>query len=394
METIVQGLAASLFAAPMPPAGSAPAGSAPLGAGLAGLVGGFSSPDGTKSPKLNEFLRVLDASASRLGPELSDLPAPPDSLAEHADHVKAQPTDDYNGTLLLANMERLVFGGAAAVDDNGERTITVPVGGRISPVQRFVGSDASPSVDILSDLKPDASVLPTNKGQVVDPSGRTSLRDDGMDLPRQLGAQRFDAIQNEFLAPRLPVNKFITTAPLMAAGLADKTAIEPGLIALDENLPLIQTLSAANDRAASAITLSPVSEAAIKPAAQIVAAITSRGMDASIEVRLDPPELGRVTIDFEGRGGDIIRATVAADAPDTLELMRRNIDILQRELEKSGLDNIDLQFRERGPQPDTKFDDDPFAAGSQHDDAVGIEINDLPHTVAALSLDGRLDRLL
>jgi len=389
MESFAQGLAANLFAAPMPPAGSALA-AAPVGVGLAGLIGGAFSPGGTKSAKINEFLGVLDASAPPLDPQLSDLAAAPDSLAEFADRAKAQPADGSSATLVLANTERLLLGAAG---DDGERTISLTTEERMGPVQRFIRSDKSPLADIVSDAIP-RTAAPTDKVQLVDTGARAAPRDDGLDLPPRFETQRFEGQRNEFLASALSANKIKTAAAPMVFALADKTMLESGAIARHDTLPLIQTLSAANERASTALTMSPVSEAATKPATQIVAAISSRGMNTTIEVRLDPPELGRVTIDFEGRGGDIVRATVAAEAPDTLELMRRNIDILQRELEKSGLANIDLQFRERGSQSDANFSDERFGAGRQHDVALGIEMSDMPHHIAALSLDGRLDRLL
>jgi Flagellar hook-length control protein FliK len=389
MESFAQGLAANLFAAPMPPAGSAPAGTAPAGGGLAGLIGGAFSPGGTKSAKTDEFLVVLDASAP-LDPQLSDLTASPDSLAEIADRAEAQLADGSSATLVLANTERLIVGAAG---DEGERIVSLTTEERVGAVQRFVRSGAGLPVETINDANP-RTAPPANNPQLSSLTTRVGPRDDGLDPSRRFEPQRFEVQRNEFLAPVLPTNKLKTVAPLMAFAVADKATIEPGSVARDDSLPLIQTLSIAKERASMALTMAPLSDAATKPAAQIVAAITNRGMDTSIEVRLDPPELGRVSIDFEGRGGDIIRATVAAEAPDTLELMRRNIDILQRELEKSGLANIDLQFRERGAQSDASFSSERFGSGRQHDGALGIEMNNAPHHIAAVSLDGRLDRLL
>ncbi len=390
MESFAQGLAANLFAAPMAPAGSAPAGTAPAGGGLAGLIGGAFSPGGAKSAKTDEFLGVLDASAPPQGPQLTDLAAAPDSLAEITDRAEAQLADGSSATLVLANTERLIVGAAG---DEGERTVSLTTEERVGAIQRFVRSGAGLPVETINDANP-RTAPPADNPQLSSLTTRVGPRDDGLDLSRRFEPQRFEVQRNEFLASALPANKIKAAAPLMTLALTDKVTIEPGPIVRDDTIALIQSLSVANERASTALTMAPLSDAATKPAAQIVAAITNRGMDTSIEVRLDPPELGRVSIDFESRGGDIIRATVAAEAPDTLELMRRNIDILQRELEKSGLANIDLQFREGGSQSDTSFSDERFGAGRQHDDALGIEMNDMPHHIAALSLDGRLDRLL
>jgi hypothetical protein len=83
---------------------------------------------------------------------------------------------------------------------------------------------------------------------------------------------------------------------------------------------------------------------------QIVAAVASRPGETRLEVRLDPPELGKVTITFDGDGADIVRAVVHAEAPQTLDLMRRHADVFQRALEAQGFENLDLQFSERAPR--------------------------------------------
>lgn len=85
---------------------------------------------------------------------------------------------------------------------------------------------------------------------------------------------------------------------------------------------------------------------------QIVAAVMSRPGDAKLEVRLDPPELGRVMIGFERDGADLVRAVVTADLPDTLDLMRRNGDMLRQALEEQGLGDLDLQFADTGARDD------------------------------------------
>ncbi|MFN3613752.1 MAG: flagellar hook-length control protein FliK [Rubrimonas sp.] len=62
-----------------------------------------------------------------------------------------------------------------------------------------------------------------------------------------------------------------------------------------------------------------------------------------VELRLDPPELGRVSIGIQLEDG-ALRAVVAADRPETLDLLRRHADALQRELNASGFGRADLSF--------------------------------------------------
>lgn len=82
---------------------------------------------------------------------------------------------------------------------------------------------------------------------------------------------------------------------------------------------------------------------------RIAEAVSSTPDAGRLELRLDPPELGRVSIDLvldEGR----ITATVAAERPETLELMRRHADTLQRDLLAAGFGRADVGFSDRAPQ--------------------------------------------
>jgi hypothetical protein len=90
----------------------------------------------------------------------------------------------------------------------------------------------------------------------------------------------------------------------------------------------------------------------------------------SLELRLDPPELGRVTVSFEAGRDGALAALVAAERPETLDLLRRNAEILQRELAQAGWRGAELQFagggpsgeRAAAPPPDTPPAGPPSAA--------------------------------
>ncbi|WP_428408210.1 flagellar hook-length control protein FliK [Hyphococcus sp.] len=125
---------------------------------------------------------------------------------------------------------------------------------------------------------------------------------------------------------------------------------------------------------------------------QIIAAVAARPGDSRLEIRLDPPELGRVMIGFEKDGTDIVRAVVTADSPDTLDLMRRNADVFQRALEQQGFSNLDLHFADKGAREHSgeSAGETPRLFSLAEDGAV---------TAAASSqhqglVNGRLDRRL
>ncbi len=70
------------------------------------------------------------------------------------------------------------------------------------------------------------------------------------------------------------------------------------------------------------------------------------------EIRLDPPELGRIDVKMSLRADGHVSAQLTADRPDTLELLQRDARVLQRALSDAGLtmDSGSLSFglRDRG----------------------------------------------
>ncbi|MFZ5618753.1 MAG: flagellar hook-length control protein FliK [Pseudomonadota bacterium] len=88
------------------------------------------------------------------------------------------------------------------------------------------------------------------------------------------------------------------------------------------------------------------------PAITVVA--SRRAADGSIELRLDPPELGSVSIDLVSDETGAVRAVVNADRAETLDLLRRHIDIFKSELARNGFGEVDMTFgggRQGGDEP-------------------------------------------
>jgi hypothetical protein len=87
----------------------------------------------------------------------------------------------------------------------------------------------------------------------------------------------------------------------------------------------------------------PPAVAAVRDAAQ---AILVAGPSGGVELRLDLPELGAVTIDIATEDG-VVRAVLSAERPETLDLMRRHAEALQRDLMAAGFGRADLSFADR-----------------------------------------------
>ncbi len=73
--------------------------------------------------------------------------------------------------------------------------------------------------------------------------------------------------------------------------------------------------------------------------------LLSKAEKQTVELRLDPPELGRVTIHLRTKDQHIT-AHVVAERSDTADLMRRNADIFTATLARAGFSQADLSFQQ------------------------------------------------
>ncbi len=87
---------------------------------------------------------------------------------------------------------------------------------------------------------------------------------------------------------------------------------------------------------------------AVGAIAQVIAAIKANGRSDTIEIRLDPPELGRVKIDFTMETMDSVKAVLSAERGETLDHMRKNIGELAAQLKNAGFNSIEFEFAKNG----------------------------------------------
>lgn len=81
---------------------------------------------------------------------------------------------------------------------------------------------------------------------------------------------------------------------------------------------------------------------------QQIAAAVSKTPEGSIDIRLDPPELGRVTLKMSLTEAGAT-ALVSADRPEVVDLLRRNEAQLAREMKEAGLGEMSFAFAEQNP---------------------------------------------
>ena len=197
------------------------------------------------------------------------------------------------------------------------------------------------SSETMTAANPDDSKL-------VKLAGHDPKKDDFL-LPRTDEAPRLAEQPNRsFIAP--PNVKADTTAEIASGAVSKSPTQSPpqnflfdvGLAILGEQpeAPLNWRPSATSFQSVHSSQRVPVSPQMI--ATQISTSI-SKGSGNLIEIRLDPPELGRLIVSIaQGESG--VSAHVSAERLDVAEFLRRNADILTQELEKSGFGGASLEF--------------------------------------------------
>ncbi len=125
---------------------------------------------------------------------------------------------------------------------------------------------------------------------------------------------------------------------------AETAAVIPetdGVIATREE-PLFQNV---RDTASVAQPASQAAKAEITRAiaGQMAAAIQVRAGSGTIEIALSPEELGRVSITLNGREDGMV-LTIAAERPETLDLIRRHLAVLKAEFQNLGYGDISFDL--------------------------------------------------
>jgi hypothetical protein len=111
------------------------------------------------------------------------------------------------------------------------------------------------------------------------------------------------------------------------------------------SLPGGSGLRSPDDGAGSGAPL-PAQDQGRSVAMQLAAAV-SVDRQGTFEIRLSPEELGVVKLTLQIVDGTVALA-IEAERPETLELMRRSLDVLEREFRDAGFTSLDLSFGHRG----------------------------------------------
>jgi flagellar hook-length control protein FliK len=119
-----------------------------------------------------------------------------------------------------------------------------------------------------------------------------------------------------------------------------------------------------------------------------LAVVLKSQADGTTEIRLDPKELGRVTINLVTTDG-VIAMAVQAERPETADMMRRHIELLAQEFRDMGYDNLSFSFGSQSEQAEHEDADAELTATDEGIVTDGPSQNDLQIARSA-GLDLRL----
>lgn len=193
---------------------------------------------------------------------------------------------------------------------------------------------------------------PVSAVKTLNPSDQLPEKIKSMELSEELLARavtsRSDA-QSQTVAPTPPAAQQVAkivplTALAKVESSKDKTVLD-STSALN-----IEALTATEVRSSSSTATTPLQQLlgrAETPAAiaRQMAEALQKLPDRPVEISLNPKELGRVRMNISAAEAGIT-VSIVTERPETLDLMRRNIDQLVREFQAIGYSDINFAFSE------------------------------------------------
>ncbi|MGH1369693.1 MAG: flagellar hook-length control protein FliK [Maritimibacter sp.] len=194
-----------------------------------------------------------------------------------------------------------------------------------------------------------------------------------------------------------PLERDVSVGPALMDQMSveAKTAQQSTLV-LDaptiEDIPLIATTGEARSGERMSV-IAPSGSLAHSPdmarhvAAQIVD-VARVADDGVIEVMLKPEELGRLSLTFNNEGG-MMTVSLSAERPETLELLKRNIDQLDAAMQQLGYGEVTYDFSQGDQDQNASYgvaqSSPESSGGTSADGAVSQDMLPLDQNLRAAS---------
>ena len=190
-------------------------------------------------------------------------------------------------------------------------------------------------------LVPDTEIETANRKSKEVPRVRATTRIDKFDVPAD--AQAPSSFVKKVPAS-IPATKIVAPAP----NLSDSSIDTDKLVTTDSKLlfqemPSLSRASHITPGLASSLTASTAPVPIPKRVLGQVSSAIAKISDGRVEIRLDPPELGRVIVVItQNEAG--ITAHLAAESSDIVDFLKRNAETFSRELARAGFEGASLEF--------------------------------------------------
>ena len=214
--------------------------------------------------------------------------------------------------------------------------------------------DSTPAKPAPAAAKTESSTAKQSAANKDAPSAQAASSDDPQQAPVQTNDNTPAALPTSTsvtaAAQPVPHADIIAATPSNTADTANAQTASTGVKADGTGLPNFG-ISAANGSAPA--STNPVAHAATNatapvPIAGLAVAIANRAQAGSnqFDIRLDPPELGRIDVQLNVDSNGQITSHITVDRADTLQLLQSQQPQIQQALDQSGLQTADngLQF--------------------------------------------------
>ena len=227
----------------------------------------------------------------------------------------------------------------------------IPAQARADPPQSMAIGPASPRWAVLAGAE---ATVRASRNAAQAPAASAPKGDDAGEEPpdpallgQPAGSRSVpEAIESGALSSgRSETKPEVTAAPLVFAALSVDASRGDPLPDGASTIPWASGTRAPEDGAGSGAPL-PAQDPGRSVAMQLAAAV-SMDRPGAFEIRLSPEELGMVKLTLQVADGTVALA-IEAERPETLELMRRSLDVLEREFRDAGFTSLNLSFGDRG----------------------------------------------
>lgn len=319
-------------------------------------------------------------------------PAVDPELAAAAQSAPETPADE---TAEETAEETDTFLAAADLPAFFETPAAAPMGVAAAPL---ANAAINVTVDQAASLAGVPPAIKTGPQAMAEPAGlnrRTAPADaqppTHADLTAELASNQTDAAVPDIA----PISSDAGQVADQGAGSAQTSSVLGGTIG---GVPSQAAASIQSSGNPATLQFTPTHTAVITTATQlpdIVARATGNGQEDRIVVQLDPPELGRLSIDFKFDAQGLQHVTITAESPEAMRQLRQMHFELVQALERNGLSSQNMSFQHQNPQQNegwgqqAKFVNARFDSPALSGGGLVIAADSNPHRQIASG--GRLD---